>query len=542
MTVLPRSRAAGLATGLGVWVLLAGAPPGLGAQARPTGSAPTAPDDLTIDTVVIVSRNVFEPPGGAPRLLVRLGNALHITTNPAVIRRLLLVSPGAPFDSARRVESERALRELGVFRSVRLDTLRLGDRLALRVETADGWSTSPQLNFSSAAGSTTWNVALVERNFLGTATHVSVAYGRNPDRSALDLQFASPGLLLRHAPLLVAYSDLSDGRLGAWNYGRPFHRADARWSLVTTGEAGHQRVLDFRGGALADSSERHTLRFDLLGGVALRASPRSYVRLWLGAAWRREDFTPVGAFSIPYSAFGSVGAGIEAARVRYGVFEHLNGFGRREDVDLSSALRLGVWAAPRAWGYPTGRAGLGPTLKGQIAALWPSGLALLRVKANGVVGSAGLDSGQLRATFDVASTRLARQTWLVHLELGALRAPRPGTAFDPWSTQNGPRGFGAHAFTGTRLVYAMVEDRVQVTDGLWGLVGVGVAPYVEYGGAWYAGQEAARLGGDVGLALRLGSPRSVRGDVAEFDISWRFGDGFTGSPWALTLRKSYILK
>jgi hypothetical protein len=69
-----------------------------------------------------------------------------------------------------------------------------------------------------------------------------------------------------------------------------------------------------------------------------------------------------------------------------------------------------------------------------------------------------------------------------------------------------------------------------------------VAPYVEYGGAWYAGQEAARLGGDVGLALRLGSPRSVRGDVAEFDISWRFGDGFTGSPWALTLRKSYILK
>jgi hypothetical protein len=34
----------------------------------------------------------------------------------------------------------------------------------------------------------------------------------------------------------------------------------------------------------------------------------------------------------------------------------------------------------------------------------------------------------------------------------------------------------------------------------------------------------------------------VRGNVAEFDISWRFGDGFTGSPWALTFRKSYILK
>ncbi|MGH7613365.1 MAG: hypothetical protein ACREMW_04865, partial [Gemmatimonadales bacterium] len=173
MTV--RSRATGLAIHLGAWVLLAGAPPDLGAQARPSGSEP-AQADPTIDTVVVISRNVFDPPGGAPRFVVRLGNALHITTNPAVIRRLLLVGPGAPFDSARRVESERALRELGVFRSVRLDTLRLGDRLALRVETADGWSTSPQLNFSSAAGSTTWNVALVERNFLGTATLVSASY------------------------------------------------------------------------------------------------------------------------------------------------------------------------------------------------------------------------------------------------------------------------------------------------------------------------------------------------------------------------------
>jgi hypothetical protein len=524
-------------------VLVAGASAGLRAQASTSGPAATRRADPTIDTVVVVSRNVFDP-GGTPQFLVRLGNSLHITTRPAVIRRLLLVGAGAPFDSARLADGERALRALGVFRSVRLDTLRLGDRLALRVETADGWSTSPQLNFSSAAGSTTWNIALVERNFLGTATYVSASYGRNPDRSALDLQFASPGLLLRHAPLLVAYSDLSDGRVGAWSYGRPFYRTDARWSLLTTGEAGHHRVLDFREGVLDTITERHALWFALHGGVALQASSRSYVRLWAGVVWRREDYTdttPVAAVTAPYSAFGSAGAGIEAARVRYGVFEHLNAFGRREDVDLSSALRLGVWAAPRAWGYPAARAGLGPTLQGQIAALWPSGLALLRVKANGVVGAAGLDSGQVRATFDVASTRFARQTWLVHLEAGALRDPRPGTAFDPWATQNGPRGFGAHAFTGTRLVYAMVENRVQVTDGLWGLVGVGVAPYVEYGGAWYAG-DATRLGGDVGLALRLGSPRSVRGDVAEIDISWRFGDGFTGSPWALTLRKSYILK
>src|SRR5690242_21742925 len=88
--------------------------------------------DARIDTVIVVSHNVFDPPDGTPRLVAKLGNALHFTTRPAVIRRLLLVGAGSPLDSARLLESERALRELGVFRSVRFDTLRVDDRLALR--------------------------------------------------------------------------------------------------------------------------------------------------------------------------------------------------------------------------------------------------------------------------------------------------------------------------------------------------------------------------------------------------------------------------
>jgi hypothetical protein len=510
--------------------------------AGPLVAQQPAPADPRIDTVIVVSHNVFDPPDGTPRFVAHLGNALHITTHPAVIRRLLLLGAGMPLDSARLVEAERYLRALGVFRAVRLDTARVGDRLALKVETADGWSTSPQLNFASVAGSTTWSAALVEKNFLGTATFVSVAYGRNPDRRSFDVQFASPGLLAHHAPLIVAYSDLSDGRLGAWSYGLPFYRSDARWSLVTDGQAASHRVLEFQGGVLRDSTERRALSFSLTGGVAVHATGRGYVRLWAVGGWRREDYDSGTGGGFSYSGFGTVGFGVDAGRVRYAVFEHLNGFGRREDVDLSSALRLGIWAAPRAWGYPGRRAGLGPDVQGQVGTRWRDGLALLRAQAHGVLGSAGLDSGLVHATLDVATLALPRQALLLHLEGGALRRPKPGEAFDPWSTENGPRGFGAHVFTGTRLVYAMLEDRVAVADQLWGMLGVGVAPYVEYGGAWYAGLEPARLGGNAGLALRLGSPRSVRGDVAEIDVSWRWSTGFSSSPWALTFRKSFILK
>lgn len=513
-----------------------GMAPRLAAQAK----------DPAIDTVIVVSRNVFEPPDGTPRFVAKVGNALHITTHPAVIRRLLLIGAGSPLDSARLVESERALRELGVFRSVRFDTLRVDDRLALRVETADGWSTSPQLNFSSSAGSTTWSAAMVERNFLGTATLVSASYGVTPDRHSLDLQFASPGLLIRHAPLIAVYSHLSDGDAGAWSYGVPFYRTDARWALVASGEAANNRVLDFRHPdtlQVTDSAVRHALAIELTGGIALRATSRSYFRLWAGAVWRREDYvadtTPPAP--VPYSAFATFGVGIEAARVRFGVFQHLNTFGRQEDVDLSSSLGLGIWFAPRAWGYAAGRAGVGPAVSAQVATRWRTGLALLRAGAHGVFAPAGLDSGQANATLDVASLAIPRHALLLHLEGATMRGQRPGTAFDPWVTQNGPRGFGAHAFTGTRLVYAMVEDRILLADQLWGLVGVGVAPYVEYGGAWYHGLEPTRLGGDAGLALRLGSPRSVRGDVAEFDVSYRYRR-FTGGPWALTVRKGFTLK
>ena len=78
--------------------------------------------------------------------------------------------------------------------------------------------------------------------------------------------------------------------------------------------------------------------------------------------------------------------------------------------------------------------------------------------------------------------------------------------------------------------------RLLVADDVWGLMGVGVAPFLDYGGAWYA-DEPARLGGAVGLSLRIGPTRAVRGDVAEFAVGYRFGKGFTGSRWGFAVRK-----
>ncbi len=492
----------------------------------------------TIDTVVVDNHNIFEPTGEPLPLLARLGDALHVRTRPWVIRRTLLLGRGDPYDSALAVESERALRALGVFRDVTVDTTRVEGRFALRATTADGWSTRPQVDFSTAGGSLTWAAGLVERNLLGTANQVQVIYQKTPDRGLLGFVLASPGLLWRHADLNAVYEELSDGRLGLWSYGVPFVSASARGSLSTAGEAADRRVLLFRDGAAADSVRRRALVLGLSGGVALAASDSAFTRLYLFGRWRREAFTRYGQPITRDSASVALGFGLELGRTRYAVGEGLDQFARREDVDVSQRLFVGFYLAPRAFGYAPGRAGVGPVLSAQLGGAWPRTFAHLRLDADGLVNGAGVDSGRVEAGATLITQRWRGQTLVLHAEGGAARRLAPGTDFDLWLYVNGPRGYGAHVFTGTRRYWLVAEDRVQVSREFLGLLGMGLAPFVEWGGAWY-GDEAARAGGDVGLALRLGATRSTRGEVTEIAVAQRFG-GSRGVPrgWAVSIRQA----
>ena len=81
-------------------------------------------------------------------------------------------------------------------------------------------------------------------------------------------------------------------------------------------------------------------------------------------------------------------------------------------------------------------------------------------------------------------------------------------------------------------------------------MGVGLAPYFDWGGAWFGDEpvwpgkgaitllEPMRTGSDAGISLRLGPTRAVRGDVSEFAFGYRFGAP-AGAPhgWALSIRR-----
>ena len=486
-----------------------------------------------------MNRNVFDlQEGDAPGFLARLANRLHARTRAGIIRGTLLINPGDRYDSARVAESERALRNLSVFSRVRIDTTRLDGRLALRVATADGWSTKPQLGYSSAGGDVSWLAGLVEDNLLGTATSLTAVYNRTPDRGIFSLGYVNPHFFSRRVQLVGLYKGKTDGKQGAWAFGVPFYETAARRALTIDGEAASERVLRYQDGVHVDSLDRQhrALRLGVTVGLAAHATPRDYVRISLAGQWRRENFDPVGAFAAADSVFGTAGAGVDVGHARFQVLERFNSYARREDVDVSQLLHVGLWVAPRAWGYAPGAAGIGTEVSAHVAFPWAGGFAVVRGASNGVFTAGAPDSGRVSGALTVASQNVPRHTVILHLEGARLRRPKFGEEFDLWTTQNGPRVFGIHQFTGSRMAWLALEDRILITDEAWGLMGVGVAPFVDYGGAWFP-PEAPRLGGDVGLSLRIGPTRAVRGDVAEFALGYRFGQGFAGSRWGFAVRK-----
>src|SRR2546430_10248261 len=493
------------AVGIGLGLLAARSPDHLTAQSRPP----------TIDTIIIVNRNVFDlQEADAPGFIARLASRLHARTRAGVIRGTLLVNRGDRYDSARVAESERALRNLSVFSRVRIDTTRLDDRLALRVATTDGWSTKPQLGYSSAGGDVSWVAGRVEDTLLGTATSLTAVYNRTPDRGIFSLGYVNPHFFSRRVQLLSLYKGKTDGKQGTWLFGVPFFETAARRTLTTDGEAASERVLHCEDGSLVPSldRERRALPVGMTVGFAAHATPRDYVRISFAALWRREDFDTVGAPAISRSLFGTAGAAVDVAHARFQVLERFNSYARREDVDVSQSLHVGLWVAPRGWGYAPTEAGIGTELSTQVAVPWAGGFAVLRGAGHSVFTAGAPDSGRGSGALTVASQNVPRHTLILHLEGARLRRPKFGEEFDLWSTQNGPRVFGIHQFTGWRMAWVALEDRILVADEVWGLMGVGLAPFFDYGGAWYP-TEAPRLGGAVGLSFRIGPTLAVAGEV-----------------------------
>lgn len=489
-----------------------------------------------VDTVTIERHDVFTG-SVAQTFYGRIANALHIVTRDAAIRREVLLKPGQPYDSALAAESARNLRRLGVFRQVQVSTTRSDSGVAVHYVTDDGWSTKADFRFGSTGNEVTWTVGAYEDNLLGTAGQLAFEHRKTPDRSSNTFLFQRSRLFASSVFFRAEYIDKSDGWRTLGQVGVPWLSIQSRGRAFFTGFSRDERVLRFVAGDPSDSLRRvqSIARADL--GWAPVADPRRYVRLNLAAQARRDDFTPwAGPDTTSKTVTGEFQFAVEVSRARFQVLQGFRTFTQQEDIDLSTTARLGVAAAPALFGYD--ETGVGPVvaLHGGVA-LGARAFLTGDLRGNAVYRTAGLDSGTAMIGTTAGWSDGHRHVLVAHAEAGWKENMAPGEEFD-LGLGLGPRAFGNHAFTGDREVFATGEYRFTVNPDLWGLVGLGVAAFADYGGAWYDGSPS-RTGVDAGFGLRIGPSRATSLSVVRVDVAHRFATDRQEAGWVLVIGKGF---
>ena len=521
-------------------------PPDLYAQ---VDSVQATPDTLVtgeasapvIDTIVIRRSNVFteeEETNGVFRLM----NKLHIITRPWVIEQDIRVEIGEPYDSTDAVETQRLLLERQIFRSVEIDTARIGEQLALVVATQDAWSLKPKFSLAAASdGTVTYTFGINDVSLLGTGNQAYAAYQKQVDRQGWNLSANFGRVFGTNVDIVGNYSGMSDGKNGNWSIGTPFRYLESRRAISYAGSAADQRIFRFiaEDGGVLDSVTFQNTAFlnNVAYGWAPKVSTSSYLRVAVTAGVRSQTYVRQ-VDSIPAvgdSVFGTVGGVVSYRAARYAPMTRFNGFGQ-ESIDLSSeaSVRLGI--APELFGYE--RTGIAPGVGGVVARKWRSSWIWASLQATGTFDSSGLDSARVIGNIAFGTKMAERLALGVQIQGGYLDNTAPGTEFD-LGFQNVLRSWEPHSFVGRRTIWGTAEQRWYTWDKLFNLVGIGFAGFVDYGGAWYP-EQGARFGGDVGVGLRFGGALSAIARTSRIDVGYRFGDGVTGSRWAVSFGAGFV--
>lgn len=504
------------------------------AAAQDTSAAPR------ITSITLDRYNVFDP--GDSSWLAHLVNALHVTTRASVIRKEYLFHVGDLYDSAAIAETARNLRAFGVFRDLGIDSTRSDSGVGLHIVTRDGWTTVPDFRFRSTGGSIAYTLALIENNLLGTVTQTELLYQKDPDRSTVVASLHRNRLIAGKIAGTAEFFDRSDGTIFVGQLALPYFATTSPAGGDITVDDSRDRIFRYRDGNLTPLDTVQN-RYVLVRGDlsrALHATSFGYLRAGGSALVERDDYISdslyrAGGFPTA-SVRGALGGFVELSRVDIPTVRGYQSFGRLEDIDLSTTLGVSAFLAPVAWGYP--RTGIAPAVTLHLGRRFRAGFAYADLVANGMYSGRGLDSGQVFASGTLALIPSVRHQLVVHGEAGALRNPLPGTEYD-LGLGVGPRAFTQHAFTGDREFFATAEYRYVVSPEFLKVVGVGLAAYVDHGGAWWAG-DPVRTGWDYGIGLRLGATRAPDLEVNRLDLAWRAAhDGIPGG-WVFSVGKGFV--
>ena len=498
---------------------------GLPAPAALLGQVPAAQPPV-IDTVIIIAQNVFTPQE-ANNFAFRAMNAIHVITRPQVIWDELLFRAGEPYDSVKLAESERILRTRELFKSVRIDTLTVDGKLAAVVSTQDGWSLRPKFSFTVATdGTWTGQFGLSEINFLGSGNLAHAAWVKEVERQGPELAADFRRLFGSELGTAGQVNFWDDGTDGFWRFGDPWvSNLDPR-SIIYDGEGSDRRVLRYRidDPASPDTSffRREAFINRITAGLAPITHTDGYLRAGIVGEVRLEKYVPVQdpPLMVDDTVYGEFGVYGELSRSRFEQVSYFNGFGA-EDIETGTRLRLTLNVASSRLGYR--RSGVGPRLDAKTGLRTRNAFVVSTLQANGLFTEAELDSGRVVVDLMLGYKPFERHSAALYVTAGAQENPPPGQEFN-LGFETPPRSWEPNSFVGTRMLWGTLEYRWFAFEAIGNLASVGLAAFVDYGGAWYPDQDS-RLGGNIGIGLRIGSALSTAARTGRIDFGCRVGEG-----------------
>jgi len=499
------------------------------ASAR-AGSAPAA-DSTSLDgrivrRVTIEPHSIFDPLPQRAKTLFALADRVHVVTRERTLRSALVFRPGAPWSEAQREESERHLRALSFVVPDRIEATPVGaDSVDVRVVTHDNWTTSPEFSLESGGGQRYGSASLVERNFLGLGTGLSLAYRDDVTGFSRVARIEDGGMFGSHWQGRVTYGSHSDGdtrgallSLPFWAEGAP-RSATAGWS---------QDRYDAELFAVGQSAATFPVRYesaDLAWGAGRRGSDGAILR-GLGSFEQRDhDFGPSALQPGAPAAFSGPQERLRVHRLagevqwwhpRYIVVRAVDQMDRDEDVDLGPSASFKAGYAPRVLGstadegYGRARFALGHDA-GRLGFGWVRGGVQSRFRPDVREGVADVsarwvqqprhDVAAVAAVSGIAGRNTSRD---FQLTLGGI---------------DGLRAYPVRELTGTEAWLGNAELRWVARHNVLQLVSVGGAAFWDSGRTWGPGAET-QWHHDAGFGLRLSLPHSALNAIARFDVAW----------------------
>ncbi len=484
----------------------------------------------TIRSIHITVDNVFDLTNPEEdKALYRWANRVHVRTHENAIESVLLFKVGGRLVGRQLDESARTLRNRGYLAAATVEPRGYDaatNTVEVEVRVRDSWTLAPDIRLSRSGGKNKYTIGISDSNMLGTGKKVTALHSSNVDRNETQLGYTDANVRGSRVTLNIAAADNTDGHRRELEAERPFYSLDTRWSLggVMVDQQRVDKMYDL--GREIDQFRHDVKLLSLTGGVSEGAIGNRTRRWVFGVASNEDTFLPTLATPAPLllpqdRKLVYPWIGWQLLVDDYREMSELNDIGRTEDVSLG-------WNVSATLGFAKERFGSdrdATLFDTQVQKGWETGPGrLLLLAAEASTRLERDESRNTQVSFTARYFQRNHEKNLFSVSLSALVTERIDLENQVLlGGDNGLRGYPLRYQAGERRTILNVEQRFFTNWYPWRLFRVGYAVFVDAGHVGGRDPRANPSLGtlyDVGMGLRLSSPRSSGRNVVHIDLAF----------------------